>query len=222
MTSIYRETFDQMAEGLSPPTGIVPNSAGPYIPANCEVDDVHCGSTPHSTYLKHGAQFGFCHRDQAGGFTDDIIEYWIYIPTLARTYYFPVQDTVGDFISANILSYVCLRDDNKIKYHDGDGFVDTGQSYTVGPHILKRVHDIVADTFDLYWDGVKIVNGGANYNDGKTVIKNVQWGMSAVGGTSLWFDDVHLGEWTGLINSVTNPSEIDGIDVADISVINGV
>ena len=132
-------------------------------------------------------------------FTTEKYSLRVYVPKTNVILYIVTQGATGDWNTASQAVFLVFKDDGKIWYYDGT-WVDTGQSYTTGWHLIEIVHDFPNDQFDAWYDGTKIVSAGG-FRTSQSSGKNLQIGCDpqSSGSTDWWFDDVQVGESSGIV-----------------------
>jgi|GEM_PF-4544471 len=201
---LFEDTFDTEAEGTSPPINWVPDTTTNYQPLYCEVDNTHSNSNPHGMLLQSpSVWYGYCHHDMASAFTDEPYYVSIYPPSTTIYGYIITQGTTGNINSGTVAVWVGLRNDGSIRYYDGVTWINTGSNYNAGTwNDFKIVHDVTTETFDLWHDGLQIVNDG-DFRSPASSIMSLHFGVSSSGSPdNMWIDDVRVGDW------ITPPSSI--------------
>lgn len=220
MAVLFSDNLDGEVEGTSPPANWVEDTVKTM--GACEVDDVHANSSPHSIYgLATGATGGY-HHDYGSGYDEEYTEAAIYLESSGICYMI-LQSTTGDYDATKRCVNIRFNSNGNIEYYD-TAWRDTGYNWTAGQwKVLKILPHCGTDTFDAWYDGVQIVNGG-DFEDSGASIKSIQFLISLAGNDRFWLDDIQIGvaSWTGTINGVTNPAKVNGVSVSDISKINGV
>lgn len=220
MAVLFSDNLDGESEGTSPPANWVEDTVKTLL--NLEVDDAHANSLPHSIYALTDTATGGYHHDYGAGYDEEYTKMAIYLESGGEAY-FVLQSTTGDYVSNKRCVNMRFNSNGDIEYYDGS-WKDTGYNWTAGAFkVLKILPHCGTDTFDAWYDGVQIVNGG-DFEDAGASIKSIQVLITTDGNNRLWVDDIQIGEeagWTGKINGITNPAKVDGIAVADIEKING-
>jgi len=228
MTIIFNNNFDDEDEGTAPDDW-TDSAIKPC--ANLEIDDTQSHSAPHSMWIRAPA------GNQARAYHDgtvideEPITLWVYFPTLSvggdhKTIIYSLGQ-VGDPADADTMAYIMIYTGDgsgDIRYYD-NGYKDTGVNAHVGWNKFTIVHNLSANTFDLYYEGVKIITGGFYFLlHTATTIKSVacQTGGPAFDPTEMWVDDVIIGVWTGKLSGIENPAKVSGIDVGNIATISGI
>jgi len=190
MAILYSENFDGMAEGLSPPTGWIKDTT--YVLTDCEVDDVQAHSGAHSMWvLKSTAGVAYCRHPIT--YTSEPLEYWCYFPGSQRHYMNIQSDNSNYDISKIGVMLYFSKATATTTYNTPGGWVDTGIPLGTGWHKVKIVCDYTAETFDLWYDDVKIIIGGLFYSSQSTA-GSIQFGALA---SQWWIDNIQVGESIG-------------------------
>ena len=139
-----------------------------------------------------------------------------------------LQKTTGVYNFAECGISLLFQNDGTIMYYASTGaWTATGASYVANAwKLMKLVYYTATDTYDLYYDGVQIGTGLAPFYTGKVPSAQIIWkgkGSDLII-VEFWLDDITIttSGWTGTFCGVTDPATINGVDVSNIAMVNGV